>query len=277
MPAGAHLPAQMLADRLRVSRTPVNAALGLLHDKGIITRERDRGYFVARPIEKPDRIVRRLGIGRGDAADAAYLRIAEDRLRGDLPDEVPEALLKSRYGLTTTQLSGVLGRIAQEGWVDKKPGYGWVFSTMLTTPEALEQSYRLRIALEPAALLEPGYELEPGELERCRAAELRLLDGGIETESADALHERGGGFHETIVAASGNPFFIDTLRRINRVRRLLAYRSMRDRDRYVQHCRQHLQILKLLEQRKNDEASAALRTHLQSTLRNYEKIRALLK
>jgi len=189
---------------------------------------------------------------------------------------VCEASLRTRYALTPAQLSGVLARIANEGWAEKKPGYGWAFSPMLTTPESLEQSYRLRLALEPAALLEPGYRLDPRALERCRAAEERLLAGGIDSESADALHERGVNFHETIVAASGNPFFTDTIRRINRVRRLLAYRSMQDRGRYRQHCRQHLQILDLLERGRNDEAADALRVHLEVTLANYARLRALL-
>ena len=44
---GSHLPAQMLADRLRVSRSPVNQALQLLHDRGVVQRVPNRGYFVA--------------------------------------------------------------------------------------------------------------------------------------------------------------------------------------------------------------------------------------
>ena len=241
IPAGTHLPAQRVADRLRVSRSPVNAALEVLRERGILSREPNRGYFVARPVVKPSAaMARRLGLDAQDAATAAYFRIADDRLRGRLPDEFSEALLKARYDLTSTQLSDVLARIASEGWAEKKPGYGWAFSSMLTTPESLEQSYRLRIALEPAALLEPGYRLDREALERCRAAERHLLNGGIDTDTADQLHERGVRFHETIVGGSGNPFFIDTIRRINRVRRLLAYRSMQDRKRYKQHCRQHL-------------------------------------
>jgi DNA-binding GntR family transcriptional regulator len=275
--AGAHLPAQKLADRLRVSRSPVNEALALLHEKGIVSRERDRGYFLAKPIANPDLAIRhRLKLTEHDTVGAAYFRIADDRLRGKLPDEFSEAMLKSRYGLTSAQLSDVLARIANEGWAEKKPGYGWAFSPMLTTPDSLEQSYRLRIALEPAALLEPGYRLDPAAIERCRAAEQHLLDGGIETDSADAIHARGVRFHETIVGGSGNPFFIDTLKRINRVRRLLAYRSMRDRKRYRLHCNQHLEILKLLERERNGDAAAALRTHLETTLANYAKIRGLL-
>jgi DNA-binding GntR family transcriptional regulator len=148
---------------------------------------------------------------------------------------------------------------------------------MLTTPDSLLQSYRLRLALEPAALLEPGFRLDPAVLERCRAAELHLLKGGIQTDTADQLHERGVRFHEALVEASGNPFFIDTMRRVNRVRRLLSYRSMQDRKRYKEHCRQHLHLLDLLEHERNEEASEAMREHLHSTLRNIEKIRGLLK
>ncbi len=84
-------------------------------------------------------------------------------------------------------------------------------------------------------------------------------------------------FHETIVGASANPFFIYTLRRINCVRRLLALRSMQDRTRYVQHCKQHLEILALLERGRKGDASQALRAHLVSALSNYGKIREILR
>lgn len=268
---GTHLPAQMLADRLGVSRQPVNDALGRLCEQGILQREPNRGYFLAR---KPSQPVP--AIAEHDAVTAAYFRIAEDRLRGRLPDEFSESQLKQRYELTATQLSAVLARIAQEGWAGKKPGYGWSFSSMLTSSESLEQSYRLRLALEPAALLEPGFRLDAKALERCKAAELHLLAGGIQTDTADQLHDRGVRFHETLVEASGNPFFIDTIKRVNRVRRLLSYRSTLDRSRYTEHCRQHLRILELLEKARNKEASEMMAAHLESTLRNMAKIRKLL-
>jgi DNA-binding GntR family transcriptional regulator len=158
-------------------------------------------------------------------AAAAYFQMAEDLLRGKLDNEVSEQLLRSRYGLTATQLNTVLKRIAQEGWAERKPGYGWEFSSMLTTPDSLLQSYRLRLALEPAALMEPGYRIERKTIERLRAAENHLLNGGIETDTADQPHDRGVRFHESLVEASGNPFFVDTIRRVNRVRRLLGSRG----------------------------------------------------
>lgn len=272
--AGAHLRAQELADRFSVSRSPINQALRLLHDKGVLAHERNRGYFIATTDSaSPDE----LGLVRDDALSGIYFRLAEDRLSGRLPEQVSESYLRQRYGLTRAQLATLLNRISQEGWAERRPGYGWAFSEVLTTPEALLQTYRLRMALEPAALLEPGYRLDPDAARRCRTAELRLLEGGIETDTPDALHERGVYFHETIVGACRNPFFLDTLRRINRVRRLLSYRTMVDRRRYKQQCKEHLRILDLLERERNAEAATALREHLVTTIGNLDRIRPLLE
>lgn len=274
---GAHLPAQMLADRLRISRSPINEALQQLHEKGVLSRQRNRGYFVARAVPAlTDDLAVELGLQEHDIITNVYFRIADDLLRGELPAAFTETQMRTRYQLTPTQLNAVLGRIANEGWAERRPGYGWEFSNMMRTPDALLQSYRLRLALEPAALLEPGYHLDSAILARCRQAELHLLAGGIETDTADQLHDRGVRFHESLVEASGNLFFIDTVRRVNRVRRLLSYRSMRDRKRYKQHCEQHLHILALLEQARNEEASQALHEHLLSTLTNISQISGIL-
>ncbi|MBW0449251.1 GntR family transcriptional regulator [Paraburkholderia phenoliruptrix] len=276
--AGAHLPAQMLADRLRVSRSPVNEALALLHEKGILTREKNRGFFVAKPVVEPlADVVDELGLAETDIVTSVYFQIADDRLKGQLPDEFSEQLIRNRYGLTSAQLTAVMGRIAQEGWAERKPGYGWQFSPMLTTPDSLLKSYRLRLALEPAALLEPGYRLERKVLERCREVEKHLLAGGIETDTADQLHDRGVRFHESLVEASGNGFFIDTIKRVNRVRRLLSYRSMQHRERYVEHAKQHLHLLELLEHERNEEASEAMREHLLHTLDALSRISEILE
>ena len=84
-------------------------------------------------------------------------------------------------------------------------------------------------------------------------------------------------FHEAIIGASGNPFLLEAVRRINRVRRLLSYRSMIDRKRYRQQCEQHLRILGYLEQDRNEEASRMLRRHLEHTIGNLQEIRPILE
>jgi DNA-binding GntR family transcriptional regulator len=274
---GVHLTAAALAARLKVSRTPVSKALAMLQEKGVVLHEPNRGFFLA---VSSDQVAILLATefqaSRSDTLSAAYFQLAEDRLNGALPDEVTEAELRARYSLSGGQLHTLLHRIADEGWMQKRPGYGWDFSAILTTPGSLLNSYRLRLALEPAALLEPGYHLDPQVIARLRATELRLLDGGIETATADQLHDRGVLFHEALVQASGNPFFIDAVRRVHRLRRLLSYRSMKDRVRYEAHCRQHLEILSLIEEGRLNAASAAMHEHLNATIKNLEKIRALL-
>lgn len=274
LPVGAHLAAQKIADRLNVSRSPVNDALQSLCETGLLVRMKNRGYFLAQDPASYD-----LGVEAPtpDLLGQTYFTLADDLLTGKLPMTASEVALKARYQLTGAQLQTLLTRISNEGWVNRKPGYGWEFSSMMTTPDSLLQSYRMRLALEPAALLEPGYHLDKAIIERCRAVELELINGGINTASADQLHDRGVRFHEALVEASGNSFFIDTIKRVNKVRRLLSYRSMKNRTRYVEHCEQHLEILSLLERNKTQQASNALRAHLQATLRNLSDINDILR
>lgn len=274
---GAHLRAQKIADRLRLSRSPVNDALGILEQHGVVARKPNRGYFLLRDFDVAGEAPADIAPpSADDIVTQTYFALADELLRGELPMQCSEALLRTRYALTNAQTQALLGRISQEGWAQRRPGYGWEFSSMMTTPDSLLQSYRLRLALEPAALREPGFRIEKSVLARCRAAEVHLLDGGIATDTADQLHDRGVRFHESLVEASGNPFFIDTIKRVNRVRRLLSYRSMQDRSRYKQHCDQHLAILDLLERERNDEAAEALSAHLRSTLDNLARISGIL-
>ena len=274
---GAHLRAQQIADRLRLSRSPVNDALGILAQHGVVARKPNRGYFLLRDFDATgDAPADITPPSADDIVTQTYFALADELLRGELPMQCSEALLRTRYALTQAQTQALLARISQEGWAHRRPGYGWEFSSMMTTPDSLLQSYRLRLALEPAALREPGFHIDKSVLARCRAAELHLLEGGIATDTADQLHDRGVRFHESLVEASGNPFFIDTIKRVNRVRRLLSYRSMQDRSRYKQHCDQHLAILDLLERERNDEAADALAAHLRSTLDNLARISGIL-
>jgi DNA-binding GntR family transcriptional regulator len=268
-----HLTAQALADQYGVSRSPVNEALMLLVDQGFARKEANRGVFV--------NDVRGLGLTPAnvepDPVEKCYLQLAEDRLERRLPDIVSANLIRDSYGLTQAQVQALLTRIVKEGWLERRAGYGFAFTEMLDSADALVQTYRMRMALEPNALMEPGYHLELDVLRELRATEERLLSGGIETMSTEELYDRGVRFHEAIIGASRNPFFLDALKRINSIRRLLAYRSMGTRVRYFQQAREHVEILDLLEQGRNEEASWKLRSHLSTVIHNLGEIRPLLE
>src|ERR1035437_9342883 len=252
---GAHLTERGLAETLKVSRTPVRAALKFLADTGFVGKSINRGYFL---LKAGNQIV---GPERTTQENSSYLRIAEDRLDGQLPARITESELMRRYSISRTKLIPILTRIMHEGWIDRLPGKGWEFQSMLDSAVAYEQGYRFRMAVEPAALLEPSFRLDPNVCADLRAKQKAMLDGGILQYTRMELFEIGASFHETIVTGSNNPFYIDAIRRINRLRRLFEYRSKLDRVRLVLQCREHLKLLDLIESGDQEGAAKFLHRH----------------
>ncbi|WP_342634410.1 GntR family transcriptional regulator [Streptomyces himastatinicus] len=197
-----------------------------------------------------------------DDTEDAYLRIAADRLNGDLPDRVTENALARRYDLMPGRLAHILRRIAVEGWIERLPGYGWEFQPMLTSMESYQDSYRFRLTIEPAAILEPGFVVDRKALETVRAQQQRLVDGEIWDIGNAQLYDLNSRFHEVVMACSHNSVVIDALRRVDRLRRLIEYRRSLQRDRAVVRCADHVKIADLLLADQRAEASAYLREHL---------------
>lgn len=261
---GEHLRTQHLADRFGVSRSPVREAMQLLADQGVLEQMENRGYFVKSSA----------GASFEPISDEAepfevandYQRLAEDWLTDRIAAEVTEQMLRERYDLTKTQLSDILLRAAREGWAERKQGYGWRFLPVAKTPAAFEQIYRFRMLIEPAAMLEPEFQLDRKIIEEQRRIQQRMLDTDIERLPAERLLHNGALFHEELIKMSNNPFFHISLVRVNRMRRLLEYRSRVDRSRTVRQCQEHLDILDLLERGEVVEASFAMRRHLGGAL-----------
>ncbi len=259
LPAGAHLGERELADTFQVSRSPVREALRLLENMGAVEVRPHRGCFLRESGASLDAARQHL---THQVDEAPYLQIAADRLAGSLPERVTEAQLLRRYGVSRGELTAMLTRMTQEGWITRRDGYGWSFLPVLASAEAHQQGYRFRAALEPAALLEPGYAIDRTAFNRRRAEQRALVEGRIHEVSPAELFGFGAGFHETIVGCSGNPYFLESLQRINRLRRLIEYRAMVETKRFVVQAREHLEILDRLEGGDRDGAAALLRRHL---------------
>jgi DNA-binding GntR family transcriptional regulator len=258
--AGAHLVEQQLANVLNVSRSPVRRALAVLEKMGVVAQQRHRGYFLNKIPAKLD------ATGLPEAAASAeerYLQVADDRLAGHLEDHITETALMRRYHMPRRELQRILHRMEKEGWIERKPGHGWMFLALADSVEAHAQSYRFRMLFEPAALLEPGFRIVKPELERVRRDQQMLLDGGVNKVSRSKLFEIGSDFHETLMRFSGNRFMQDAIKRVNAMRRLLEYRAHYDRERITGQCREHLHLLDLLEQGAQEEAAHYLRKHLE--------------
>jgi DNA-binding GntR family transcriptional regulator len=258
---GQHLPSQALADTFRVSRAPVNSAFKFLENMGVVRFEANRGYFLAS--DAKDLTDLKLIVNEEGEEDDSYFEIAEDRLAGKLPQQVTENELMRRYDLPRGRLVKILNRIAQEGWIERLPGHGWEFRQTLTSRHSYEAGYRFRATIESGAVLEPTFRIDREAFRRAREQQQALLEGGFLRLSRAQLFKINSELHETIVACSGNEFFLDSLKRVNRLRRLIEYRVTLDRSRLTRQCREHLEILDLLEAGKTQEASAYLRRHIE--------------
>jgi len=259
---GRHLGAQELADAFKVSRAPVTAALKLLAEAGIVRSEPNRGFFVAKPA---DQLTASGTAVDADEEDPLYFTLAEDRLSGRLPERVSENELMRLYGVTRSRLQVLLTRISEEGWIQRLPGHGWEFQSTLSSTHAYEEAYRFRAVIETAAVLQPTFAVNVQELQAARSEHQALLDGDMFRLAWTQLFRINSTFHEMIVSWSQNPFFTDVIRRVNRLRRLIEYRVTVDRSRLGQQCREHLQILDLLDRDDRAEAADFLRRHIEHT------------
>jgi DNA-binding GntR family transcriptional regulator len=198
-----------------------------------------------------------------DGEDKFYFDMAADRLAGKLPDRFTENQMMRHYGVSRSRLVKLLLRMHHEGWLDRLPGHGWAFQPTLSSPEVYEQSFRFRLLIEPVALLEPGYSLSSDTVRQLREKQQAMLDGGILSYSRSQTFQIGASFHETLVAGAQNPFLLESIRRVNRLRRLMEYRITADRTRMIQQCKEHIALLDLIAAGDLEAASQFLRTHLE--------------
>lgn len=256
---GAHLSAQKVADEFSVSRSPAREALVLLSEQGVLEQLPNRGFFVLESTQDPSQVHDEvLPLEEPDE----YYRLSEDWLNNAIPSEVTEHFLRTRYDLTKAQVIDILNRAAKVGWAEPKPGYGWRFLDVAKTPETLEQIYKVRSLIEPAALLEPTYLHDMSKLQRLKKEQQDMLDGGIDSLPADVLLKNGIRFHEEFIKLSGNPLYHMILVQMSNMRRLIEYRSMIDRKRLYKQCAEHIRMIELVEQGNNLEAAHLMKQHL---------------
>lgn len=257
-----HLSAQTLADMFEVSRSPIREALERLEANGLVKRAENRGYFVS-SLENVQQvsqdIVEHVDIPR------PYLQFSEDWLNDEIPAEVTEQFLRTRYGLTKSALDDILARAINDGWVEPKPGYGWKLLSVAKTTGALAQIYRFRATIEPAALLEPTFMFDRRKADELRESQQVWMLNSYKV-SADRLITIGASFHEELAKMSNNPFYEQALTRVNRMRRLLDYRTAVDRARFRNQALEHIQMLDLLEKGDNLACSHMMRQHVMGAL-----------
>ena len=259
--SGAHLTELGLSEKLRVSRSPIREALKQLADRGIVEARPNRGFFLTDAAASL--MASHLAGSRRGAVELPDI-ILRDYANGDLPDTVAENHLTARYGVAASQLRAALQTLSQFGVVHRSQGKGWHFEPGLTTPEALEQSYRFRILVECGGLLEEGFSLDLRGAKRVRSEHERFL-AHLGDGTADGFYAINAGFHLLLAESSGNIFVKRSVEMQNRLRRLHEFASFSSLpfERMQQSCDEHMAILDAVEEGDRDFAAVLMRRHLE--------------
>lgn len=259
MAEGAHLREQWLADQLEVSRSPIRAALQYLSDQKIANYEPMRGYFL---VKKDPQLLNELQEAARSPEDDLYEELTRERFSETIAERIEVSDLIRRYKVTRSLANRVLSRLSGEGVLEPAPGRGWRFIPALTTQQAYGESYRFRMTLEPAMLLEESFRVDPALFERIRKAQEAVIAGQAHDAAKGELFDSDALFHEGLAACCGNRFMEQAVRQQTRMRRISDYQAYSDRDRIVESCREHLQILDALEAGRKDEAAALMKRHI---------------
>jgi DNA-binding GntR family transcriptional regulator len=257
---GTRLKEVALAERLQVSRTPVRAALKLLARRGLVRPAEARGFVVAAGKRAEPKIARRPTV---TDVDRLFVAIARDRRSGRLPVDVSERDLMQRYAATRPIVQRVLTKLAEVAAVQRKPGHGWRFEPTISDPQARAESYRYRLLIEPAGLLEPDFRCEPGWIADMRRHHEEMMAMPWSDTASIAFYEMNAAFHEGLAAASGNRYLHVAVQQQNRLRRFANYDWTYGHERVVVNCREHLGILQQIEAGDLATASHLLRRHLE--------------
>lgn len=257
---GDRLAESLLAEKIGTSRTPVNVALHHLVSLGVVYYDANRGFFM----EKAARDVTDIAAQFFNEPDnPLYLKIAEDRLAKRLDDVVTEADLMRQYDVSRSELRRVLSRMQEEGWLERQVGHGWQFMPMIDSVEAYEESYLFRASIEPTGVLSPTFRADAAELAALRRRQQFIVDSGYLTMNSVELFEANSEFHETIAKWSGNRFIAQSVRRMDRLRRLVEYRQARARKPRQEQSLEHLAILDAIARQDLLKAASLLRDHIE--------------
>jgi DNA-binding GntR family transcriptional regulator len=191
------------------------------------------------------------------------VRLAHDRESGGLRDEPSETELMRLYGLSRATVQRLLHGLAELGLVTRKPGHGWKFRPATTDRAIRDESYRFRLILEPAGLLEPTFRADAAWIAGMRARHLETTEKPWLKASSVAFFHMNASFHEGLARASGNRFILSAVQQQNQLRRFANYNWRYGFERVLISCREHIEILDRIAEGELELAALLLRRHLQ--------------
>ncbi len=256
---GAWLSENALAQTFGVSRTPIRGALAALSTRGLLNVVPRRGYVLKRAVRDQDLVPYAEFAGEDEKL---VQRMAADRCAGALADSVSETDMMKRYGVGRGTLARVLNQMVQDNIIERRNGHGWRFLPAPDATQLSQDSYRFRLLVEPACVLEPTFRLDKARAIRLRQTHAALLEEGLEKLNSIQFFELNAEFHEFVAACSHNRFLEQAVINQNRIRRFFSYIAVFATERMRVSCSEHVAILDRLMAGEREHAATLLWRHL---------------
>lgn len=257
---GHRLVEQYLCRQFGVSRTPIRGALKLLAAQGALQGRTHRGFILRGPVRTAPEV--ETVSPQEEEDNELFVAIAEARNTGRLAADCTQQELVRLFNAKLPTVGRVMRHLSQLGLVGRKRGHGWSFVASINSAGAQAESYAFRQILEPAGLVQPGFELDRQWARACRACHLAFRHKAWRRTLAVAFFEMNADFHEQLARCSGNRYLLNAMQRQNQVRSFLNYQWTYGVERVQASIDEHLEILDALEAGQNRRAAELMRAHI---------------
>ena len=257
--AGDHLPEQRFSKVCGVSRTPIRAAFKLLESKEILEWREEEGFFLL--VAEPDALAE-AARGLEDMDGSLAARILSDRADRRIGDVQSVSGLVRRYSASRHMVLNALKILSRDGVLTQLPGRAWAFQPMFDSPKAIDDSFAMRLTLEPQAITAPGFALDPKRAGLMRGQMDELLRSREGAITAAGFLRVDTDFHGLIAECCRNRFLRGTLLTHHRLRQATQKDTAIPDFRLRQALEEHLDILDSLERGQFDLAADQMTLHL---------------
>lgn len=191
----------------------------------------------------------------------AYRQLSEEIVSGELaPGEMlVEAQLAARLGISRTPVREALGRLEQEGFVER---YDRGLRVRSRSIEEILEIYEIRVELEVLAARAAARNRSEIDLMVLQRAHDQMA--AVQPGEAGTMVEVNRTFHTALWRAGGNKTLADLLTRLNT--QLQRYRSttLSEPGRWEQAIREHEALVAAVRDRDAEQATAIAREHIES-------------
>lgn len=196
-------------------------------------------------------------------ADIMALRIPPD-------SRISIDQLARQLGVSQTPIREALSRLEATGLVTKRHFVGYCCAPQLDRKQ-LDELYELRLLLEPFAARCAAQRMSDEQLQQVvRLA--KAMEPGNSRRSYDRFAVQDSELHDLIAQGSGNLLVRDALARLHTHLHIFRLRFHSEVTREAS--TEHAALVAALEQRRPDDAEAAMRSHIE---RSYQRMQAFAR